>query len=116
MKAHERIFVALDTPDETRARQLVRQLEGRVGGFKIGLQLFTIAGPAIVEEVRKSGAAIFLDLKLHDIPNTVAGAAAAAAHMGVSFFTLHATGGAKMIARGVEAAADSARGHRAHQP
>jgi orotidine-5'-phosphate decarboxylase len=108
MKGHERILVALDTPDADRARGLVNRLQGKVGGFKIGLQLFTIAGPTIVDEVRRSGAEMFLDLKLHDIPNTVAGAAAAAARMGVSFFTLHACGGAKMIARGVEAAAEAA--------
>jgi orotidine-5'-phosphate decarboxylase len=108
LKGKERIFVALDTPDVEGARRLVGRLEGQVGGFKIGLQLFTVGGAAIVEEVRRSGAAVFLDLKLHDIPNTVAGAAAAAARMGVSFFTIHATGGAKMIARGVEAAAEAA--------
>jgi orotidine-5'-phosphate decarboxylase len=108
MKAHERIFVALDTPEIDSARALVRKLEGAVGGFKIGLQLFTAAGPSIVEEVRRSGAAVFLDLKLHDIPNTVAGAAAACARLGVSFFTVHASGGARMIARGAEAAAEAA--------
>jgi orotidine-5'-phosphate decarboxylase len=116
MEAHERIFVALDTPDAARARALVRQLEGKVGGFKIGLQLFTIAGSEIVDEVRRSGAAVFLDLKLHDIPNTVAGAAAAAARMGVSFFTMHATGGAEMITRGVEAAAEAAEAEKLPQP
>jgi len=116
MKAHDRIFVALDTPEIDRARVLVRLLAGKVGGFKIGLQLFTIAGPAIVDEVRRSGADIFLDLKLHDIPNTVAGAAAAAARMGVSFFTLHATGGAKMIARAVEAATEAAEAEGLPRP
>jgi len=116
MKAHERILVALDTPDTGRARDLVRLLAGQVGGFKIGLQLFTIAGPTIVDEVRRSGAALFLDLKLHDIPNTVAGAAAAAARMGVAFFTLHACGGAKMIARGVEASAQAAEAEGLPRP
>ena len=108
MKAHERLLVALDTPDLDAARRLVRLLRGSVGGFKIGLQLFTLGGQEIVNEVRRGGEVVFLDLKLHDIPNTVAGAAAAAARMGVSFFTLHASGGPKMIRRGVEASAEAA--------
>ena len=108
MKAHERLLVALDTPDLDAARRLVRLLRGSVGGFKIGLQLFTLGGQEIVNEVRRGGDVVFLDLKLHDIPNTVAGAAAAAARMGVSFFTLHASGGPKMIRRGVEASAEAA--------
>lgn len=108
MKPHERIFVALDTPDADGARRLVRLLEGHVGGFKVGLQLFTVAGPQIVREIRRSGAEVFLDLKLHDIPNTVAGAAAAAARLGATYFTMHAGGGPKMIRRGVDAAAEAA--------
>jgi orotidine-5'-phosphate decarboxylase len=116
LKGKERLFVALDTPDVEGARRLVGTLKGEVGGFKIGLQLFTVGGAAIVEEVRRSGAAVFLDLKLHDIPNTVAGAAAAAARMGASFFTLHACGGAKMIGRGVEAAAKAAEAEGLPRP
>lgn len=108
MKSHERIFVALDTPDVEGARELVHQLQGAVGGFKIGLQLFTLGGPAIVREVQRAGAKVFLDLKLHDIPNTVAGAAAAITRLGASLFTLHASGGAKMIRRGVDASAEAA--------
>jgi len=108
MKAHERIFVALDTADPEEARSWVASLRGAVGGFKIGLQLFTLAGPEIVRDVRRSGADVFLDLKLHDIPNTVAGAAAAAGRLGASYFTMHATGGDRMIRAGVEAAARAA--------
>jgi orotidine-5'-phosphate decarboxylase len=108
LKPHERIFVALDTPEPEGARRLVRLLQGSVGGFKIGLQLFSVAGPSIVREVRQSGAEVFLDLKLHDIPNTVAGAAAAAARLGASYFTLHASGGPEMIRRGVDAASEAA--------
>jgi orotidine-5'-phosphate decarboxylase len=108
MRARERVLVALDTPDLEAARSLVRRLRGVVGGFKIGLQLFTVGGPDIVKEIRRGGNVVFLDLKLHDIPNTVAGAAAAAARMGVSFFTLHASGGPQMIRRGVEASAEAA--------
>ena len=105
---HERLFVALDTPDAEHAVALVRDLRGHVGGYKIGLQLFTAHGPRIVREVRESDARVFLDLKLHDIPNTVAGAAAEIARLGVSFYTLHSLGGPAMIRRGVEAAADAA--------
>jgi len=108
LKAHARLLVALDTPDLDGARRLVRLLRGSVGGFKIGLQLFTVGGHEIVREIRRGGDIVFLDLKLHDIPNTVAGAAAAAARMGVSFFTMHACGGPKMIRRGVEASAEAA--------
>jgi len=109
MTPRERLFVAVDTPDLERARRLVRTLRGLVGGFKIGLELFVSHGPEIVEEIRAAGDAVFLDLKFHDIPNTVAGAARAAGRHGVSFFTMHACGGAEMIRRGVEAATDGAR-------
>ena len=105
--ARERILVALDTPDIDRARYLVEQLRGHVGGFKIGLELYCSHGPAFVREVRESGR-VFLDLKFHDIPNTVAGAAAVAGRLGVSLFTLHAAGGRTMIRRGVEAAREAA--------
>jgi len=108
LEPRERIFVALDTPDVERARILVRSLEGRVGGFKLGLELFTSHGPELIGEIRDRGGLVFLDLKFHDIPNTVAGAAGAAARLGVSFFTLHACGGPKMIRRGVDAAARGA--------
>lgn len=103
MRPEERIFVALDTPDANRARALARLLTGRVGGFKIGLQAFVACGPSLVEELRSLGHVVFLDLKFHDIPNTVDGASAAAARWGVSFFTVHALGGPAMIARAVAA-------------
>ena len=107
--AHERVLVALDTPDAAQALALVRTLAGVVGGFKIGLELFTSAGPRLVDEIRAAAPTVFLDLKLHDIPNTVAGAAAAAARAGVSLFTVHALGGPEMIRRAVESARDAAR-------
>jgi orotidine-5'-phosphate decarboxylase len=106
--AHERIFVALDTPEIERVRDLVTRLWDHVGGFKVGLELFTSHGPPIVNEIRERGARVFLDLKLHDIPNTVAGAAAAAARLGVSYLTVHAGGGGAMIGRAVESAEQSA--------
>lgn len=104
---HERIFVALDTPDVERARSLVHALDGHVGGFKIGLELFCVGGPRLVTELREHGD-IFIDLKLHDIPNTVAGAAAAIGRLGARYFTLHASGGPEMIRRGVAAAREGA--------
>ena len=104
MAGKDRILVAVDTPDLGRARDLVRSLTGHVGGFKIGLEMFISHGPAFVREVLDGGGKVFLDLKLHDIPNTVAGAAGAAARYGVSFLTVHALGGPEMIRRGVAAA------------
>jgi orotidine-5'-phosphate decarboxylase len=95
--------VALDTPDAEVARALGRRLAGRVGGFKIGLELYLSHGPALVQELR-SGGRLFVDLKLHDIPNTVAGASAALGRLGIDYFTLHALGGSAMIRSGIESA------------
>jgi len=106
----ERILVAVDTPEVAVARSLVGRLRGRVGGFKLGLESFVALGPAFVREVVEDGSAVFLDLKLHDIPNTVAGAAAAAARLGVSFLTVHALGGAAMIRAARDASRSAAPG------
>jgi orotidine-5'-phosphate decarboxylase len=108
LEPHERLFVALDTPDRARAVELARRLRGHVGGFKVGLELFSAHGPALAIEIARS-APLFLDLKFHDIPNTVAGAVAAASRLGARFLTLHATGGVEMLRRGVEAAEAAAR-------
>jgi orotidine-5'-phosphate decarboxylase len=108
MTPRERIFVAIDTPDPARARNLARMLTGRVGGFKVGLEAFVASGPSLVRELRDDGHIVFLDLKLHDIPNTVEGAAAAAARLGVGFLTVHALGGPEMISRAVKACEASA--------
>lgn len=105
---HRRILVAVDTADADSARGLVRRLRGAVGGFKIGLELFVSAGPDLLREIRDGGDEVFLDLKFHDIPNTVAGAAAAAGGLGAHWFTMHALGGAEMLRRGAEAAREAA--------
>jgi orotidine-5'-phosphate decarboxylase len=101
----ERIIVPLDVPTEDEMLRLVRVLKGKVGMFKVGFELFTSLGPRAVELIRAEGEKVFLDLKYHDIPNTVAQGVRAAARMGVSMLTVHASGGRSML----EAAARAAR-------
>ncbi len=96
------IVVALDVPSATEALALAERLRGTVGMFKVGKQLFTAAGPAVVRELIAMGEKVFLDLKFHDIPNTVAMAGVEAARMGVSIFNLHAMGGSEMMRTTVE--------------
>lgn len=92
-----RICAALDLPDPRSAAELASRLAGHVGLFKVGLELFVAHGPAALDAVRPFGLPIFLDLKLHDIPQTVESAARGAARLGVQYLTVHASGGAKMI-------------------
>jgi orotidine-5'-phosphate decarboxylase len=99
------IIAALDVPDADVALKLAREIAPAVGAFKIGSELFTSAGPDIVRRIRETGAAVFLDLKFHDIPNTVAKAVAAAARLDVQMLTVHASGGPAML----EAAEQAAR-------
>jgi orotidine-5'-phosphate decarboxylase len=105
----DRLIVALDVESVADAERLVDRLEGLVTRFKIGSQLFTAAGPGAVEAIQKRGAEVFLDLKFHDIPNTVAGAAREATRMGVLMFNVHASGGRAMMAAAAEGAAAAAR-------
>lgn len=102
--ASERIIVALDVPEADEALRLTRELTPLVGMVKIGLQLFTAEGPELVQQVRDLGAEVFLDLKLHDIPNTVARAVEAAARLDVQMLSLHLSGGREMILAAVAAA------------
>ena len=103
-----RLIIALDVDSANRARELVGQLRGTAGMFKIGMQLFTAAGPALVREIIDSGERVFLDLKYHDIPNTVALAGVEATRLGVSIFNIHASGGSEMMRRTAEAVAECA--------
>lgn len=100
------IIVALDVPDQDSALRLVEKLSPVVPFFKIGLQLFTRSGPGVVEAVKRSGAKVFLDLKYHDIPNTVRHGVESACQLGVDMLTIHLSGGGAMI----RAAAEGARG------
>ncbi len=99
----DRLIVALDFPTQAKALALVSVLSGSVSIYKIGLQLYTAEGPEIVRAVAATGARIFLDLKLHDIPNTVAKAVAAAGELGVQMLTVHLSGGRAMLEAAVEA-------------
>jgi len=112
----DRLIVALDVDTLAQAEALLDRLQGVAGHFKIGSQLFTAVGPRAVEAVAKRGARVFLDLKYHDIPNTVAGAAREAARMGVSMFNVHASGGVAMMRAAAEAAAAAAKERGAARP
>ncbi|MBI5420138.1 MAG: orotidine-5'-phosphate decarboxylase [Deltaproteobacteria bacterium] len=100
----ERIIVALDTDSPEAALRTVAALSGEVGLFKVGLELFPRGGPDLIGKIREAGAEVFLDLKFHDIPNTVAGAVRSAVSLGVTFATVHASGGKAMLAAAAEAA------------
>jgi orotidine-5'-phosphate decarboxylase len=116
MDARDRLIVALDVETLADAERLVDRLQGLVTRFKIGSQLFTAAGPAAVESVHKRGAEVFLDLKFHDIPNTVAGAAREAARMGVLMFNVHASGGRAMMRAAAEGAGVAAKERGGRRP
>jgi orotidine-5'-phosphate decarboxylase len=97
-EARQRLIVALDVPSAKAATELVDRLDGLCQWFKVGLELFTAAGPAVLEPLGSHGHSVFLDLKFHDIPNTVAGAVRSAAAWGVRMMTVHAAGGPAMLA------------------
>lgn len=103
MNVRERLIVALDVPKADAARALVDRLAGHVGLFKVGSQIFTAAGPELVCEIVGRGERVFLDLKFHDIPNTVAGAVASASRLGVSLVDVHGLGGRAMMEAAVGA-------------
>lgn len=103
------IIVALDVPDAAAALHLAERLTPVVGAFKIGKELFTAAGPEIVRQFRAAGAPVFLDLKFHDIPNTVAKAVETATRLDVQMLTIHASGGRTMMAAAEKAAQETAK-------
>jgi len=100
----DKIIVALDVPTEKEAVNMVNRVRQHISRFKVGLQLYTAAGPNVVREIVRTGANVFLDLKLHDIPNTVRSAVASAVDLGADMMTIHLSGGEAMIRAAVEAA------------
>lgn len=104
MRPEERLIVALDVSSAAEAQKTVQALGAVVSTFKVGAQLFTAEGPSVVRWLVASGKKVFLDLKFHDIPNTVAGAVRSAAALGVSMLTVHAPGGSAMLRAAMEAA------------
>jgi orotidine-5'-phosphate decarboxylase len=111
---HNPIIVALDVPSPEAAIRLARQVAPHVGAVKVGKELFVSGGPDIVRELRSLGCPVFLDLKFHDIPHTVAKAVAAATRLDVQMLTVHASGGSEMLRAAREAADDTARA--SHRP
>lgn len=105
LRGRERVIVALDVPDAAHALGLVERLDGIVQWFKVGLELYLSEGNSVVRAIREKGCSVFLDLKLHDIPNTVAGAVRSASRAGAQMLTVHAGGGPAMLAAAAEAAA-----------
>ena len=112
---HNPIIVALDVPAADKAIALADQLAPVVGAFKIGKELFTSAGPDMVRRIRGNGGSVFLDLKFHDIPNTVAKAVAAATRLAVQMITIHTSGGLEMM-KAAEAAAHETAHQLGHTP
>ena len=103
------IIAALDVATAEQALRLAQQIAPAVGAFKIGSELFTAAGPDIVKKIRATGASVFLDLKFHDIPNTVAKAVASATRLDVQMLTIHTSGGGEMMRAAEKSAQDTAK-------
>ena len=104
---NQRVIVALDVSDRVCALRLIEQLSGLISFFKVGNELFTAEGPGLVREIVSAGLDVFLDLKFHDIPNTVAGGVSSARRLGVAITNVHASGGAEMMRAAAAAAGSS---------
>ncbi|HEY1801772.1 MAG TPA: orotidine-5'-phosphate decarboxylase [Terriglobales bacterium] len=107
----ERLIVALDVPSAAAAQKMVAAVGDSASIYKVGMQLYTAEGPQVVRDLVASGRKVFLDLKFHDIPNTVAAAVREAASLGVHMLTVHGSGGSKMLSAAAEAAKQSTGGH-----
>ena len=105
---YRKVIIALDTPHEEKALETVHLLKDKISIFKVGLELFCSNGPQIVEKINAQGCKVFLDLKFHDIPNTVAGAVKAALKTNAHMFNVHASGGRKMLTKVQEIIEESA--------
>ena len=116
LKPSDKLIVALDVETADRAFELFNALHDLAGMFKIGSQLFTATGPELVRQIVARGGWVFLDLKFHDIPNTVAAAGVEATRLGVSIFNVHASGGVEMMKRTAEAVAEIAERERLVKP
>jgi len=116
MTPKERLIVALDVDTKEKALGLVEKLKTEISIFKIGSELFTSCGPEIVAAVKSEGRGVFLDLKFHDIPNTVAGAVTAATRLGVSIMNVHAFGGYDMMSKAAWAAREEAKRLKIEKP
>ncbi|MCQ4086084.1 orotidine-5'-phosphate decarboxylase [Saccharibacillus sp. JS10] len=107
----QRLMVALDYPDDTSARELIRKLEGIPCYMKVGMQLFYQAGPTFVQELKSLGYSVFLDLKMHDIPNTVKSGANSITRLGVDMFNVHAAGGSAMMSAAMQGVEEALAAH-----
>ena len=116
MSARDKLIVALDLPNAAAASKLAEKLRGRAGLFKVGSELFTAEGPVLVHYLVAGGIKVFLDLKFHDIPNTVRAAAREATRMGVSMLNVHASGGRAMMAAAAESAREASSALRIPRP
>jgi orotidine-5'-phosphate decarboxylase len=116
MRRNSPIIVALDTGSREHALETARALRGTVGLFKVGLELYTASGPSVVKDLKGLGAEVFLDLKFHDIPNTVARAVGEGARLGVALMDLHLSGGSAMIRRAVDEMGAVCDLHRIRRP
>ena len=109
MSMNAKLIVALDFPQMSAALQLVDAAGDAVEWYKVGKQLFTLCGPSVIHELKARGKKVFLDMKYHDIPNTVAGAVRAAAAIGADIINVHASGGPEMLKAAAEAANDTGK-------